>query len=202
MLQDCPEGEKCSPYSIFANGVWDANHCVPVTGDNMVGEVCTLESIGEGTDDCDENGWCYTFDGQTLMGTCYGFCEPDAICPDGQSCLIANALTLCMDDCVPHHPDNCAEETVCAENGDGFICRLVDSPLLPDAPCEPFEYCSPGQWCVPANQLNGCFGQSCCTSWCDTSMPDPCEPPESCEPAWPMGQAPEGLETAGLCKLP
>jgi hypothetical protein len=200
-LQNCPEGEKCVAWVSQGAGAYDDTKCVPVTGDNMVGEACTMDSVIEATDDCDANGMCFGVN-DDLEGFCYGFCEPGEICSGAQTCLIANDnnLELCIDNCLPHHSENCTDGTVCFAIDDAFIC-LPTPTLAPDAPCSPFDYCALGQQCVPADQLESCAGGSCCTDWCDTSEPDPCVQPETCEPYWPQGQAPAGLETAGVCKL-
>lgn len=198
--QDCPEGEKCVAYA-STGGTWDEDKCVPVTGDNMVGEACMSSGVVESTDDCDASGMCFAFDDEGL-GTCYGFCGPGETCPDAQACLITNdeSLALCHDTCVPHHAENCDAGTVCFPVESVFVC-LSTPTLPPDSPCLPGDYCAPGQACVPASELDSCAGESCCTDWCDTAEPDPCTLPLTCEPYWPQGQAPAGLETAGVCKL-
>jgi hypothetical protein len=200
MLQDCAEGEKCVAYA-SQGGAWDDTKCVPVTGDNMVGEACMSAGVVESTDDCDENGMCFAFDDQGL-GTCYGFCGLEEACPDGQSCLVSNdeSIALCLDECVPHHSENCAAGTVCFPVDEVFMCLPVPA-LPPDSPCFLGDYCALGQACVPASELDSCAGESCCTDWCDTAEPDPCESPLTCQPYWPQGRAPAGLETAGVCKL-
>jgi hypothetical protein len=198
--QNCPEGEKCVPYA-SQGGNWDDNKCVPVTGDNMIGEACLSNGVVEGSDDCDENGMCFGLDDEGL-GTCYGFCEPGELCPDGQACFIANdeSIALCLDTCVPHHSENCAAGTACEWAQEQYMC-LPTATLPPDSPCLLGEYCALGQTCVAAIVLDSCAAEACCTDWCDTSQPDPCELPLTCEPYWPQGQAPAGLETAGVCKL-
>jgi hypothetical protein len=199
IAQNCPEGEKCVAYA-SQGGTWDATKCVPLTGDNMLGEACMSAGVVESTDDCDENGMCFGFDDEG-QGTCYGFCGPDETCPDSQTCFIANdeSIALCLDTCVPHHSENCAAGTVCEWAQDVYMC-LPTLSLPPDSPCFPGDYCSLGQACVPASELDSCAGESCCSDWCDTSEPDLCAPPLTCQPAWPQGQAPAGLETAGVCK--
>jgi hypothetical protein len=200
MAQDCPDGEKCVAYA-SQGGTWDATKCVPVMGDNMVGEACQSGGIVEGIDDCDQSGMCFGLNDE-LMGVCYGFCGFDGACPDAQTCLVANdgSIALCLDECVPHHAENCAAGTSCIAIADGFAC-LPTQTLPPDAPCSFNEYCAPGQACVAAIVLDSCAAEACCTDWCDTAEPDPCQAPETCEPYWPQGQAPAGLETAGVCKL-
>jgi hypothetical protein len=196
LAQDCPEGEKCVAWA-SQGGNWDANKCVPVTGDNMVGEACTYAGPVEGTDDCDENGWCFAAD-EEGMGTCYGFCGPGETCPDGQACMVT--VALCLDTCVPHHPENCAEGTVCY--GIGYVSVCLPAPTVPpDSPCGPEDLCPLGQACVPAYVLESCAALDCCTDWCDTAEPDTCEPPLTCQPAWSQGRPPRGYETAGVCIL-
>jgi hypothetical protein len=200
IAQNCPEGEKCVPWA-SQGGTWDATKCVVVNGDNMVGEACTYGGVVESTDNCDANGWCFAVD-EEGMGTCYGFCELGEVCPDEQACLVANdnVIALCLDTCVPHHAENCAVGTVCAWVDDTLMC-LPAPTLAPDSPCPLGDYCAPGQVCVAGMMLEGCAAESCCTDWCDTSEPDPCTLPETCQAFWPQGQAPVGLETAGVCKL-
>lgn len=199
--QNCPEGEKCVAWASQGGGAWDDNKCVPVTGDKMIGEACTSSGVVEATDDCDANGMCFALNDE-LIGTCYGFCEPGETCPDAQTCLVANdhSIALCLDSCVPHHSDNCAAGTVCVSVDDAFMCLPVPA-LPPDSPCFFGDYCALGQACVAAIVLDSCAAEACCTDWCDTSQPDPCEQPLTCLPYWPQGQAPAGLETAGVCKL-
>jgi hypothetical protein len=201
MQQDCPDGEKCVPWA-SQGGNWDATKCVPVNGDNMVGEACQYGGVVESTDDCDENGWCFAADEQGA-GTCYGFCGSGESCPDGQHCLVANdeSIAVCIDACVPHHSENCAAETACVAIEDAFVCLPIET-LPQDAPCSLGDYCALGQACVPGVQLDSCAAENCCTDWCDTSEPDPCTVPLTCQPYWPQGQAPAGLETAGICRLP
>jgi hypothetical protein len=201
IAQDCPEGEKCVAWA-SQGGAWDATKCVPVTGTNMVGDPCMSAGVVEATDDCDENGMCFGLD-DSLMGVCYGFCSLDGTCPDAQLCFFAGdgSITLCIDECQPHHPDNCGAGTTCVQIDGTFICLPVQTILPPDSPCTEFDYCPLGQTCVLGIDLDNCAGQSCCTDWCDTSMADPCTMPETCQPYWQMGQAPPGLDTAGVCKL-
>jgi hypothetical protein len=116
--------------------------------------------------------------------------------------LIANdeTIALCLDTCAPHHSENCAAGTACAWVEDAFICLPVPT-LPPDSACSLADYCALGQACVPASELDSCAGESCCTDWCDTAQADPCSLPLTCQPYWPRGQAPAGLESAGVCKL-
>jgi hypothetical protein len=54
---------------------WDAHKCVPVTGDQALGEPCTWGGIIEATDDCDSTGVCWDLrevDGQ-FVGSCHAW---------------------------------------------------------------------------------------------------------------------------------
>jgi hypothetical protein len=42
-LQDCPEGLKCTAYAKVLQDTWDANKCVPETGDGVAGDPCEIE---------------------------------------------------------------------------------------------------------------------------------------------------------------
>lgn len=203
LAQDCPEGEKCLPWA-SSGGTWDALECVPILGDQVPGEPCTSNGPVEATDDCDGSGMCFGYDEMLMGGTCYGICGPGHVCPEGQGCLVANdgALNLCLDLCRPQFPEDCSPGTVCAWTMDMFACTPGVPTLDPDAICEPGEVCAPGQGCVAAGELEGCGGASCCTDLCDTGEPDPCVAPLTCQPWFEMGQALEGLETMGSCRLP
>ena len=54
-LQDCPEGEKCTPY-VSSGHTWDVLKCVPILGDQAPGEACVYEAA---LDDCDGSGMCF-----------------------------------------------------------------------------------------------------------------------------------------------
>jgi hypothetical protein len=73
--QDCPDGEKCVPYSGHG-GLWDAFKCVLITGEQTTGEPCTYGGTVEATDDCDQISGCWNvqdLEGEAV-GICYAFC--------------------------------------------------------------------------------------------------------------------------------
>jgi hypothetical protein len=203
LAQDCPEGEKCVPFA-SSGGTYDDNKCVPITGSQMPGEPCTSGGRVEAQDDCDGESMCWAVQGDLSMGTCYAFCEPGYVCPEGQGCLVANegVVNLCHDSCRPHHPEDCKAGAVCTWANEQYLCLENIETLEPNAPCMEGETCAPGQACVPASDLDACMSASCCTDLCDTAEPDPCPAPLTCQPWFEQGQAPAGLETMGSCRLP
>lgn len=104
-LQDCPDGEKCMPWSVdLDDTTWDFWKCIPLPPDPAhVGEPCVVEgSPKSGVDNCDEGSMCWHVDPDTLEGTCVPFCTnlpDDPVCPDGTACLIADFGVLAI--CVP-----------------------------------------------------------------------------------------------------
>lgn len=89
LAQDCPLDQKCVAYGT-AGEVWDANRCVPVHGDQTIGQACSWAGFATATDDCDSRSACWNL---VLVagnwgGTCRAFCSPDLACKDGFTCVI------------------------------------------------------------------------------------------------------------------
>lgn len=81
LAQDCPEGEKCTPFA-STGGTWDDYKCVPVLGELGPGESCTYDDPVLATDDCGSTSMCYD-------GVCRSFCKPPydtPACPVGYGC--------------------------------------------------------------------------------------------------------------------
>ena len=207
-LQDCPDGEKCVPYS-NDGGSWNANKCVPVTDDGSAGDACVYSNIVEAEDDCGPDTHCWNLhdvDG-TIMGTCRPFCTgtPDApSCPEGSECLIANqgVITTCLETCDPLMqacPDGqtCAWET----STDSFVCEVDDSDDAQGQACNIAGSCDAGLTCVSADIVPGCDSvNGCCTAWCDTQDQNACvDLGLACLPYFEQGMAPVGYETLGVC---
>ncbi|NJK33300.1 MAG: hypothetical protein HC927_13365, partial [Deltaproteobacteria bacterium] len=158
-LQDCPEGDKCSPFA-SQGGPWDANKCVPILGDQAPGEPCQLDSIESGLDDCDGSGYCFT-------DVCAAFCqgsEIDPICPPGFECQIANegSITLCIATCDPLAQD-CAEGQGCFFDGNTFLCAPTTENVPIGEPCGFINDCAAGSICVFGDALPACAGEACCS---------------------------------------
>ncbi|MFV8752834.1 ribulose phosphate epimerase [Nannocystaceae bacterium ST9] len=209
ITQDCDEGEKCIAYSSTGELTWDANKCVPVTGDRHVGESCHWDGIAEGTDDCDANSMCWgavEIEG-ALIGTCVGFCTgtfalPE--CPPTQSCMLTDrgALAFCDAWCDPLLQD-CEQGQACYWTDPGFEC-LPSGEVPIGGACEAVGDCAPGGLCTEAASLPSCVGSSCCTGVCDVEAGEAAcadQPGTSCVPLYELGRAPAGYEAVGACVL-
>lgn len=204
-MQDCPEGEKCVPYSSMG-GNWNANKCVPVLGEQEPGEPCWHGGAGEGTDNCDETGVCWNVmevDGE-LHGTCHAFCSgtaDDPQCPPNSTCLIS--LTLCIPDCDPILQD-CGPGLACYWAVSNFLCIFTTQNIPAGQPCGYINDCAGGLSCINADALPECAGAACCSPFCDLELGDAqCEsvPGTSCVPFFP-DMPPAGYEHVGVCMLP
>lgn len=208
-LQDCPDGEKCVPYSYYG-GIWDANKCVPVLGDQAPGELCTYSGLEDSLDDCDATSFCWDvmeFDGQ-LWGICAAFCTgtpDDPECPEDKSCLLAqrDTINLCVGSCDPIAQD-CGEGIGCYWVYD-FVCMLSSDDFPPGTPCSLPNECAEGNVCVGAETLPACEGSSCCTAFCENGLGDaPCAavPGTACVPFFEDGAAPPNYDHVGVCLSP
>jgi hypothetical protein len=205
--QDCPEGEKCVPYSTTA-GYWDANKCVPVMGDQHAGEPCVYGGIVEATDDCDATSFCWDVD--VDGGECAAFCTGNADapkCPPGAGCLVAgddNAITLCIYSCDPILQD-CDAGLACFWAVQDFQCIFTTEDIPTGSPCDAINDCAAGNICTLAASLPTCDGESCCTRFCDLEQGDlgcAAQPGTACVPFFELGMAFPGYENVGQCVLP
>jgi hypothetical protein len=209
--QDCPDGEKCVPYSSSGGSTWDANKCVPVMGDQALGEPCVYGGAAEGTDDCDATSMCWNLmdvDGE-LVGECAPFClgsvvEPE--CPEGMYCPIAGdgVLNVCIPKCDPVAQD-CDDDFACYWVGQEFACVDSLANLPVGEPCEFLNDCAPGLMCVSVDYLPACTEASCCAAFCDIALGDmQCEavPGTSCVSFFEVGRAPPEYEHVGVCVVP
>jgi len=201
--QDCPEGEKCVAYA-SEGGTWDANKCVPISGNASTGEACTYGGRVEASDDCDGDNYCFNVvDG---VGVCTAFCEGNAdvpVCDPGFECLTNNdgSINLCMQTCDPLAQD-CPDPLTCTWADNMFMCIHVgESDAAVGEPCTDFE-CGPGSACVLAEYLIDCAGDACCAEYCDTSdMGFSCmQMGLECTPYFE--DPPQGYETLGICIEP
>jgi hypothetical protein len=200
-IQDCPEGEKCVPYASTGE-VFDANKCVPVTGDGQPGDPCVYGGIVESSDNCGQNSFCWAEDD---AGVCTEFCQgnpDDPSCPMGLECLIANqtTLNLCIASCHPLLQD-CEPGFACYFSLDVFNCSATTEDIALGDPCDAVNDCAFGLACLPADVMPDCAGDSCCASYCDLMMPTCPQMGTECA-AFFDGVAPPGYENVGLCVLP
>ncbi|MFV8752835.1 hypothetical protein ACNOYE_20005 [Nannocystaceae bacterium ST9] len=201
--QDCPQGEKCVPFSAYGE-VWDCVKCVPVLGDQGVGEVCSSDGIVAGTDDCDASSWCYTLEGE---GTCHAFCSgsiDDPECPPGSLCFTSNrgVVNVCLPNCDPL-VQNCDDGLACRWDGSNFSCLPIVQNIPAGEPCDGDDQCGLGSQCVDAPVLSECAGGACCSPFCDLTAAEPqCEaaPGTICEVYF--FDLPLGFEHVGLCVYP
>jgi hypothetical protein len=191
--QDCPEGEKCVPYA--STGVtWDANKCVPVSGDGQPGEPCSSGGIVEATDSCGADSICWD-------GVCTAFCSGPAdlpSCPDGTSCFVAGegSIAICLPDCDPITQD-CPEGLACVWANAGFSCVFTTPGPAAGAPCSQRE-CGVGLLCVEGPLVPGCRDSACCAPYCSLAAPSCPWPEAACVPFF-ESDPPPGYEDVGVC---
>lgn len=114
--QDCPNGQKCMPWSNDGGSQWNASRCSPVgTDPGAPGDPCTVEGTPfSGVDDCDLGVVCFEPD-ENLEGTCVGLCQGNEANP---SC--AQADTWCWID--PQGFPLCLPSSLCAADD---VCRCM-----------------------------------------------------------------------------
>lgn len=200
-VQDCPDGEKCVPYSFDGEG-FDANKCVPITGDGQPGDPCAYGGPLESTDDCGANSFCWA---SGDVGVCLEFCQgaPDApTCPEGFQCLIDSdgTVNVCTSSCNPLLQD-CSPGYACYWTDTEFSCAATSQDVALGEPCVALTDCTLGLTCVAADLTPNCAGDSCCASYCDLSAPVCGQPGTECASFFD-GVAPAGYEDVGVCVVP
>lgn len=208
--QNCPQGEKCTPWANDGGSSWNAARCVPIVRDpDASGAPCTVEGSGvSGIDSCELGSMCWNVDAKTLEGTCYDHCtgsENAPVCPDPtQVCQISGdgVLSLCYPVCDPVTQADCEEGQGCYPSDNTFVC-VSDASGEGGGPmrgCEFINACDPGTACVNPSLSESCEPGSagCCLPWCDLETPN-CPGDMVCTPWFEDGQAPKGQESVGLC---
>jgi hypothetical protein len=213
--QDCPAGEKCTPWAEDGGAAWNSTHCVPIVPDpDPMGAPCTVDGRPtSGIDTCDAEGMCFFLDQDTGVGQCVPFCigSPEApLCAErDQYCTISGdgVLNICIPTCDPLNPVVCDESQVCIPvGGGGFVCapEAEDAAGYGEA-CEFLNGCAPGLVCMGDEPIPGC--EICCSSYCDLALGNPdAQCPDqalgqTCVPWFRSGRAPEGLENVGVCAM-
>jgi hypothetical protein len=212
--QDCPEGEKCMPWSHDGTQSWNATRCTPVADEpGAPGEPCLVEgSVYSGIDSCDVGVMCFDVDPTTNEGTCMAMCtgsvgDPQCAVPEQVCVLLDDEVPLCPETCHPLIPA-CEDGEGCypAPNQEQFVCwsSFEGAGLQGDA-CEYSNACALGLTCVEASLFPACASWGCCTEYCDVTAGLPCPGADqgmACVPWYEDGMAPPGYETVGLCVLP
>lgn len=211
IAQDCPVGEKCSPWANDGGAVWNATRCSPIDPEpDPLGAPCTVEGAAvSGIDSCERGAQCWAVDPRTLEGVCVAMCggdSSDPVCDDPETtCVIANggAIALCLPSCDPLLQD-CAEALACTSSpGDGgFACMpLGGVPVVDGDACEHLNVCAAGSVCAIAEAVPDCVGAwGCCTPYCDLTVPGSCTAPGTqCVPWWEEGVGPPQFDDEGLC---
>lgn len=208
--QNCPKGEKCSPWANDGGSSWNALRCVPVARNpDAAGEPCTAEGSGvSGIDSCELGSMCWNVAPDTLEGTCTAHCigsENAPSCEDStQYCQITGdgVLSLCHPVCDPITQAECTDGEGCYPFDNSFICGPDASGEggAPLTECEFLNGCDPGTACVNPMLSDACPPESggCCLPWCDLGTPD-CPGEMVCMPWFEEGQVPPGSESVGLC---
>ncbi len=205
--QDCGEGHKCVPWIDEFGSSWIGFTCVPVLGDQGLGEPCELD-FSDSTDNCDAAGSCFSFTifAEEFEGAkCHAFCTGSSDNPNCEGpyhCLVGNGYPgpgLCIPHCDPLAQD-CDEGEGCFWIGYAFTCSASTQDMPIGEPCSFFHDCAPGTVCT-ADPFPACEDQACCTAYCDISLEGSCadQPDTSCVPFFSEGLAPSGLEDVGVC---
>ncbi|MEZ4447834.1 MAG: hypothetical protein R3B09_00055 [Nannocystaceae bacterium] len=215
---ECPEGQKCAPWSDDGYGWYQSTSCAPVARDPKApGEPCTVEGWHySGIDDCAEGAICWHVDPETLEGLCVAFCAgPDgedgcladiaSCCPPDKVCEGNRVFGLCVIPCRPLG-DQCYPGEVCYPVGDAFTCAPDVSGEMGAAgdPCEFLNVCDPGSFCGNPSAYPGCDPNAagCCIPFCDLKAPT-CADGTVCTPWFdPKEQeVPPLYEDLGACVL-
>jgi hypothetical protein len=214
--QDCPVGEKCTPYADDGGLSWNNLKCVPVMEDPaQPGEPCFVDGNGvTGIDSCDKGAMCWYTDAEN-QGYCVALCTgtPDMpICMSQLSCFISGegVLILCLPDCDPLIQNCPMDDDLCIPGDQYFICEVDasgDEGQVHD-PCMFANACDKGLYCVDSSSAAECDAQvmGCCQPFCDLEVPEPdmqcAGAGQQCVAWYEEGTAPPGFEFVGICMVP
>jgi len=211
---DCPAGEKCTPYASDGGVRPDATHCIPLAEfPGGSGAECSVQGwTASGDDDCDRGLYCVVYDAETLEGTCTPFCsaadEGDLVCAEPATCVGNPDIIprLCLTDCNPLEP-SCPADRGCYRVNDHFVC--LDDASGPFGAygdeCLFTNDCDASTFCADPPEFFECaHATGCCTSFCDADDPDasancPGAPEHTCVRLFAEGEGPPGLHHIGAC---
>lgn len=209
--QDCPDDFKCAPYASDGGPVWDANKCVPVTGEHAPGQGCVVtDGPTSGYDSCVAGSMCAGVDDMGI-GICILLCagtEQSPSCPGGLECVSFNdgAINQCVQICDPLLDGDCAQSTdICVPYVDTFVCveDASGGGAQDYMDCEYINECGDGRFCgdgllAPSLCTGGMVG--CCLPLCSLVVdPSGCVEPTLCQPFFPEGEAPPKYAGLGYC---
>ena len=216
LLQDCPEGQKCTASNANAGDFWNINICIDLLGEKTLGEACDVlnTELGSGEDDCGVGLICLQFDqGDGSNGICTAFCDGEMNCPGNKDiCVPANegVLPICLSTCDPLIQD-CPFDQGCYGDTEGeiFLCFKPD-PMgggMDNDECAFDNACLAGFQCLPPQVVAACDPdfEGCCNPFCaldgDNSECDDGNG-EVCTPFFGMDNMVAPWENVGICTLP
>ncbi len=213
--QDCPEGEKCAPYSNNDELNWNDTKCVPLDADPAApGESCMdIGAPFDGEDTCEAGAICWNVDEDTMTGVCEPLCggtPEEPTCPEDYVCSVSgnSSVSLCLKPCDPLAGETACEgaDEAClpAPGMPAFFCLELMDTLKAGFACDALNVCAPGLFCAPSDAVTGCdpdMSDGCCTPFCALDDPD-CQalPGNECAPFFE--QMVPGAENVGLCATP
>lgn len=204
-LQDCPEGQKCTPVDRSGSMRFDDIICVPVMGDKLPGEACTAETLG--FDDCQKGATCWPVDADN-HGVCAPLCvwnEDSRTCSDPQQeCAEVDSglLYVCVDPCQPLIQD-CPNGGLCLPVPWTYSCFAPDPGVAGAVfePCDGLLECAAGLVCAGSTVASECDQGliGCCTPMCSIAEAGAGCPgaDQQCHPVYEP--QPAGFEDVGYC---
>lgn len=206
--QDCPEEEKCLPWSADGDDEWDRTRCSPLDPEPAaIGEPCTVEdSAVSGLDNCERHAMCWGVDPDTLMGTCRSFCEGhEKGCPGDQQCAVFNGwvLPICVVPCDPLAESPCDDPSdICRLTPEGSYCLPAQGGIIQDSGmvCGDTS-CEAGSACMGDSFVPVCEGE-CCAEFCDLADPSANEQCAEVDPAMQCVAATDPPTDLGVCAIP
>ena len=210
---DCPEGQKCSPFATGDIGnKADVTKCVllPVEPKGL-GEDCLIQQMDQ-TDNCDVGLLCVEpAPGipKYCMKTCEGSRDQFSCSDPGYECFTDQLLVYAA--CLPAcHPLTqrpflpCERGAVCVPSNGTFDCLLDMSENGGQAyqSCSGVSTCKPGLMCVDSLFSSACDQNdaSCCLPFCDLDDPSCLGPNEVCLALFSDNSSPPGFADLGLCR--
>ncbi|MCH9680197.1 MAG: hypothetical protein K0V04_02085 [Deltaproteobacteria bacterium] len=185
LLQDCIDGEGCYP-----DGGGFA--CDGPADSAVVGDACLVDTDCTVGTFCDVDV-CVAFCDSSQPGSCN---DPDDACTPWFPAGMAPPGLEDVGSCQPGAPANacdpllqdCPVAEACYPSGNDFGCFAGGGPAQNGDVCGGDSDCATGLFC----------SGNVCAEFCDLGV-GCTDPQATCEPWFPMGAAPPGLEDVGAC---